>query len=136
MDKEKIYSTGILIVRIMLGIIFMAHGSQKLFGAFGGSGVSGFARAMTDMGFSMPLFFAWVVGIVEFFGGAFLFLGVVPRVSAALISIIMLVAIFKVHWSNGFFNMNQGFEYQLLILSVCLMIVGCGAGKFSLFNKY
>lgn len=127
-------SAALLILRVVLGVIFAAHGAQKLFGAFGGPGVAGFGKSLADMGFFIPGLLAWVVSIVEFGGGLLLIAGILPRLSAALIGVIMLVAIFKVHWANGFFNMNQGYEYQLLILTVCLAIVTAGAGRYSVFN--
>ena len=132
----KITDIGLLIIRLALGTIFVAHGSQKLFGALGGSGMSGFIGMVGKLGFPLPVFWAYAAAISEFGGGLFLILGVIPRTSAALIAITMLVAISKIHLANGFFAKDGGIEYQLLILSVCLGLILTGSGGLSLFNKF
>ncbi len=133
MDKKV--SWALLVLRVVLGIIFIAHGLQKLAGMFGGPGIAGAAKMFENFGFTYPFFWAWVVSIVETAGGAFLALGIIPRISAGLIGITMIVAIVKVHRPNGFFMMQNGFEYQLLILAACIAIIITGAGKFSVCNK-
>lgn len=135
MKKEQLLDIALLLLRLVLGVIFVAHGMQKLFGAFGGSGLNGVAGMFKSLGFTPGLFWAWVVALTEGLGGLFLVLGVLPRISAALIGIVMLVAIVRVHGSYGLFAANGGMEYQLLILIVCIFIILIGAGKFSLYNK-
>ena len=136
MKTHKACDTILLILRIILGIIFMAHGAQKLFGIFGGKGIPGTISMIKSLGFILPVFFAWILAISEFFGGLGVVLGIFPRISSASISIVMLVAIFTIHISNGFFNMNGGIEFNLLLIGVAISIFIAGAGKFSLYNKY
>jgi len=136
MSTKKLCDTILLMLRIILGIIFMAHGAQKLFGIFGGKGIAGTISMVESLGFILPVFFAWLLALSEFFGGLGLVLGVFPRISSALISVVMLVAIFTIHISNGFFNKNGGIEFNLLLLAVAISIFIAGAGKFSLYNKY
>ncbi len=129
-------SIALLILRIGLGTIFIAHGSQKLFGAFGGGGIQEVSAMVKNMGFLPPVFWAYALAISEALGGLLVILGFLPRIGAGLIAIVMLVAIFKVHLAKGFFAAQGGFEYQLLILAVCLSLIISGAGNYSLFNKY
>lgn len=135
MERNNLINAAILILRIAIGVIFLAHGMQKLFGLFGGSGISGFAGMLNSLGFASPLFWARVAATAEGLGGLFLLLGIFPRMGAGLIAIVMLVAIVKVHGAKGFFMMQGGFEYQFLILMTCITLMLTGAGKFSLFNK-
>jgi putative oxidoreductase len=120
----------LLIARISVGIIFTAHGAQKLFGAFGGPGLSAVVEMMGPLGY--------LVTIGEFFGGLGLILGVLSRFSAASITLIMLGAIATVHAKFGFFmnwtgtQPGEGFEYHLLAIGVLLSIVIAGPGRFAL----
>ncbi len=135
MEAKKL-SWAIFILRLCLGVIFVAHGLQKVFGLFGGPGIEGFSKMITGIGANPALFWAWAVAIVELLGGIFLILGVLPRLSAAAIGVVMIVAIITIHGAKGFFMSGGGFEYQLLILAACLSLALTGAGKFSLFNKF
>ncbi len=136
MNMDNLTNIAILVLRIAVGVIFLAHGMQKLFGAFGGSGIEGFSGMLKGLGFAAPVFWSWVAAIAEGLGGLFLLLGVIPRISAALIAIVILVAIAKVHGPKGFFMMQGGFEYQFLILMTCIALMFTGGGKLSLFNKF
>jgi len=126
----------IFILRLGIGIIFMAHGSQKLFGAFGGSGLKGFSGMLDGLGFKPALFWAWLVALSEGLGGLFIALGIIPRISAFLIASTMVVAILKIHGPKGFFMSGGGFEYQFLILMSCICLMIGGGGKISIFNKF
>ncbi|MCX5678858.1 MAG: DoxX family protein [Candidatus Omnitrophica bacterium] len=126
----------ILLLRIGIGVIFIGHGMQKTFGAFGGQGVQGLVGMVQSLGFNPPIVWAWILALSELSGGIFTLLGVLPRVGAALISISMIVAIVKVHGPKGLFAAQGGFEYPFLILMVTLSLVITGAGKFSIFNKF
>ena len=132
---NNVTDIAILVLRIGLGVIFIAHGSQKCFGAFGGPGIQGVSAMVKGLGFSPPLLWAWALACSEFIGGLFVLFGVFPRIGAAVIGIAMAVAIAKVHGPKGFFLMQGGFEYPFLILMVCISIIISGAGRFSLFNK-
>ncbi|MFC1658291.1 DoxX family protein [Candidatus Omnitrophota bacterium] len=136
MEKGNLANIAILFLRVALGVIFLAHGLQKLVGAFGGGGIEGVSRMMQGLHFAPANFWAWVVALVESVGGLFLILGVLPRLSAALIAVVMVVAIAKVHFANGLFAAKGGFEFALLILATCLFFIATGAGKFSLFNRW
>ncbi len=136
MDTNNPIDSAIFFIRATLGVIFLAHGLQKTFGLFGGPGVEGVTGMLKSMGFAYPVMWAWILSLTELIGGLFLILGILPRISAALIAIIMVVAIVKVHGPKGLFSMQGGFEYQLLILMTCISLMITGAGKFSLFDKF
>ena len=116
----------LLLLRIIVGIIFAAHGAQKLFGAFGGSGL---ADTVAKMG-GGPI--PYLVTIGEFFGGVGLIVGFLTRFSAASLIVIMFGAIAMVHGKNGFFSSAGGFEYNLALIGLLLPILLCGAGRFSI----
>lgn len=135
--KEKTKNDiAVLFLRLVIGIIFFAHGMQKIFGVFQGSGIDGFISMIKGLGFSYPLFWAWAAALSEGLGGLFLILGVMPRSSAFFISIVMIVAIIKIHGPKGFFMSSGGFEYPLMLLSASISILLMGAGKYSIFNRY
>src|SRR6185295_15143044 len=93
----------LLVVRVIVGVIFAAHGAQKLFGAFGGQGLAKVVEGLGPVGY--------LVAIGEFFGGLGLVVGFLCRFSAASLIVIMIGAIYKVHGQHGFFG-PQGFEYN------------------------
>lgn len=121
-----------LILRAPIGIILMAHGSQKLFGWFGGYGLTGTGQWMDSIGLSPGYLMALLSGSAEFFGGLALLLGLLVRPAAAVIAFTMLVAIFSVHISHGLFMQNGGYEYALSLLVVAIAIAFQGAGRLSL----
>ena len=112
---------GITVLRVVVGIVFLMHGGQKLF-IYGFGGVAGL---MGQVGIPLPMVSAVVVTAVEFLGGAALLLGVLTRVAAILLAINMLVATVVVHLRAGFF-MPGGFEYPLTLLAanVALALAG------------
>lgn len=118
-----------LVLRVPAGIIFAAHGAQKLFGAFGGYGLQGTGQWMASIGLEPGNLMALAAGSAEFFGGIALVLGLLTRPAAAVLAFTMLVAIFAVHAGNGLFMSNNGYEFglALLVLSVSLVISGGGA---------
>jgi putative oxidoreductase len=115
----------LLIIRLAVGAIFIAHGSQKLFGAFGGKGLAATVEMMG--GGVIP----YLVAIGEFFGGIGLVFGFLSRFSAAALVVIMVGAIAKVHWAGGFFA-PKGFEYNLALIGLLLPIFISGPGRFSI----
>jgi len=133
---KNLNSIGLLLLRLSISTIFMAHGAQKLFSIWGGSGMTKFTETIAALGFPFAPFWAYAAALVEFIGGILLLLGIIPRTTALFLSIIMLVAIFKVHWESGFFMMKGGFEYQFLIFFVCLSLIFSGSGKLSLLDKF
>jgi len=135
MDDDIMIDLALFIVRITLGAIFLAHGLQKWFGLFNGPGIEGTTGMLSGLGFIYPAVWAWILALTETIGGLFLVAGIMPRLLAALIAVVVAVAIAKVHWSKGFFMSKGGFEYQLLLLAVCLLIILTGGGKHSLYNR-
>ena len=120
-----------LAIRIPLGIIFAAHGAQKLFGWFGGYGLHGTAQWMDSIGLHPGLLLALLAGGAEFFGGLALLLGLLVRPASVALAFTMLVAIFSVHIGNGLFMTNNGFEYALAMLAATVSLSISGAGRWS-----
>lgn len=123
---------GLTIVRIIAGLTFAAHGSQKLFGWFGGYGLVGVGQWMESIGLTPGYLMALLAGSAEFFGGLALVIGLLARPAAAVLSVTMLVAIVTVHLSNGFFMSDNGYEFALALLAISLAVLVEGAGKLSL----
>ncbi|WP_286237628.1 DoxX family protein [Neptuniibacter halophilus] len=120
-----------LALRIPIGIIFIAHGAQKLFGAFGGYGLEGTGQWMASIGLEPGYLMALMAGSAEFFGGIALLIGLLVRPAAAALAIAMLVAIFAVHFANGLFMSNNGYEFGLALLAASVSLLFSGAGKLS-----
>src|SRR3954454_4331884 len=104
---ETLVDGALLVIRIVVGITFIIHGAQLMFGAFGGPGMTK-AASMLGVG---PLGYLVVIG--QFFGGIGLLLGFLARFSAASLIVIMIGAIVRVHWPNGFFAQHGGYEFNL-----------------------
>jgi putative oxidoreductase len=125
-----------LILRVMLGIVMLPHGAQKLLGLFGGFGFTGTMGMFTDK-MHLPAVIAFLVIIGESLGSLGLILGFLTRITAASYMLIMLGAIALVHWPNGFFmnwsgkQPGEGFEYHLLVIGMSLALLLTGAGKWS-----
>lgn len=127
---------GLLILRLALGAIFFAHGAQKVLGWFGGHGLAATVGGMTQMG--IPAALGYIAAFTEFLGGLGLIFGVLARLSALGIFIVMAVAVLKVHLANGFFmnwtgsQRGEGFEYHLLVMAIALMVMLAGPGRLAL----
>src|SRR4051812_28886441 len=129
-DRSAV-DVSLLLVRIIVGVIFTAHGAQLLFGAWGGPGLNN-AVQMFGVGS-----LGYLVVIGQFFGGLGLIFGFLSRFSAASLIVIMIGAIVRVHWPNGFFlsfvdPRKNGFEYNLALIGLLLPILILGPGRFSL----
>ena len=125
-------SWGQLALRIPVGIIFVAHGAQKLFGWFGGYGLEGTGQWMASIGLNPGYLMALLAGGAEFFGGLALVIGLLVRPAAAVLAVTMVVAIFSVHIDKGLFMSNNGYEYGLALLAVSVSLLFSGAGRASL----
>lgn len=122
---------GMAVLRIFVGIIFAAHGAQKLFGLFGGYGLAGTAQWMESIGLAPGQLMALLAGGTEFFGGLALIIGLLTRPAALGLTFTLLVAIFSVHISNGLFMANNGYEFALALLGGTVAVLLEGAGKLS-----
>ncbi|MCP1676021.1 putative oxidoreductase [Natronocella acetinitrilica] len=118
-------------LRIPVGIIFAAHGAQKLFGWFGGHGLYGTGQWMASIGLEPGLLMALLAGSAEFFGGLALIFGVLVRPAAVVLAFTMLVAILAVHVGNGLFMSNGGYEFGLALLAASVSLAITGAGRAS-----
>jgi putative oxidoreductase len=124
------------ILRVVLGVVFLAHGSQKMLGLFGGFGFHATMGFFTHMGMPAPV--ALLIICTEFFGGLGLIVGLLTRIASLGIAGLMIGAIFMVHLQNGFFmnwmgtQKGEGFEYHLLALAIAAALLLRGAGAFSL----
>ena len=123
---------GLLILRVVLGVTFMGHGSQKLFGWFKGGGWQGTQKMVARMGLRPVWFWALISALSEFGGGLLVFLGFLNPLGSLGIIAAMLTAIIKAHWANGFWNSNHGFEFPLMNLTAALALALTGPGLFSL----
>ena len=140
-DLRKLLSTSndfsVTIVRLVLGVVFFAHGAQKMLGWFGGYGFTGTMGFFTQQ-MHIPAPFAFLAICAEFFGGLGLIVGLLSRIAAFGIMCNMLVAIATVHVHNGFFmnwtgqQKGEGFEYHLVTLAALLVVLVKGAGAFSI----
>ena len=125
-------STGLLLLRIALGITFILHGASEIFGAFGGPGLANFVKNFGPIGY--------LVALGQFGGGIGILFGFLTRFSAAVVALEMLVAIVKVHLPNGFFmnwfgkQAGEGYEFHVLVIGMCLTLVFAGPGRLSVQN--
>lgn len=120
---------GALALRVPVGIIFAAHGAQKLFGWFGGYGLEGTGQFFGSIGLNPGYLMALLAGAVEFFGGLALVFGLLVRPAAAGLAFAMLVAIFGVHVGQGFFVDKGGYEYALALFAASVSLLFTGGGR-------
>lgn len=122
-----------LIMRAALGLCFVAHGGQKLFGWFGGGGITGTTAFFRSIGISAPHAFAYVAGIVEFFGGIAIALGFLTIVAAVGLLIEMLIAISTASYAAGFFVTAQkiGWELNVYLIGLLAALLVMGPGAWS-----
>ena len=131
-------SKSLFIVRVVLGVIFFAHGAQKVFGWFGGPGLRGvIGYFKQSLGIPAPL--TVLAAFVEFLGGLAMVFGILVRPSAVGLILVMLVAIAKMHWPNGFFinwglqpGKGHGYEMNLALIAMALAVLVGGAGILSI----
>jgi putative oxidoreductase len=123
---------GLLLARMVFGLLMAAHGSQKLFGWFGGYGLAGTGGFFESLGFRPGRFFAAAAGATELSAGLLVALGVLGPLGPALIVSVMIVAMATVHWQHGLFAQNNGIEVPLLYAVAAVAIALTGPGAYSL----
>ena len=120
-------------IRLGLAAVMIAHGAQKVLGSFNGPGFNSFISGNTPFGFMRP---AWlwlgVAALSELVGGILVGLGFLTRVGAFFIACAMLTAIVGVHWNNGFFAANRGYEFPLTLLAMAIALLIAGGGQASI----
>jgi putative oxidoreductase len=124
---------GLLIIRLVIGLSFVGHGAQKLFGWFGGYGLKGTGGWMDSIGMKPGVTMALLAGLSELVGGLLLATGVGTWIGALLIAATMLVAIVKVHGQNGYWVTQNGYEYNLTLIAVVIGVALIGPGAYVLF---
>lgn len=122
----------LLVARLVFGGLFAAHGSQKLFGWFGGYGLNGTGGFLETLGFRPGRVFAAAAGLAEFLGGVLLALGFLTPLAATLIVSVMLVAVVTVHWQNGLLATGNGVELPVLYAVAASTLALAGPGRFSI----
>lgn len=125
-------SIGLLLLRLVVGLAFVAHGSQKLFGWFGGHGLAGTSQFFTMLGFPAGKRHAFMAGLAEAGGGLLLVLGLLTPLGTLAIVSAMLVAIITVHLPKGFFASNGGYELPLVMGTAAVALAFSGPGAYSL----
>lgn len=121
---------GLLLLRVVVGLAFAAHGSQKLFGWFGGYGLQGTGGFFGSLGYRAPVPMALAAGICELAGGLLLASGFLTPLAALLLATVLLNAIATVKWARGFFE--PGYELELAYLTVVVAVAATGPGRLSL----
>lgn len=124
--------TALVIARLIIGLGIFAHGTQKLFGWFGGSGIKGTGDFMESLGFRPGAAFAALSGLGEAGGGALTLLGFLNPIGPALIVMVMITAIGSVHIKKGFFNSDGGWELNSMYVAGALLIALVGPGAYSI----
>jgi putative oxidoreductase len=123
---------GLLILRLVVGLLFVGHGAQKLFGVLGGHGLRGTAGFFDAIGLKPGRFHASAAGLMEFGGGLLLALGLVTPVASAALIAVMTAAVIAVHFAKGLWNSDGGFEFNLTLATVAFALAAIGAGSWSL----
>ncbi|GCE22858.1 DoxX family protein [Dictyobacter kobayashii] len=125
-------SIGLLILRVVVGLLLAGHGSQKLFGWFGGHGFAGTTGWLKSQGFAPAWFWTLLGTLGEFVGGLLLVLGLLTPLAAVAIIASMLMAVVRFHWSSGLWSTQGGYEYPLVLMFVGLAVALTGPGAYSI----
>src|SRR5437879_1740865 len=123
---------GLLILRLVVGLTIAGHGAQKLFGWWGGQGMTGWTQMVAKLRIRPAQPWAWVAALAEFGGGILLALGLLTPLAAVAIAGSMITAIATVHLSRGFWVTKGGYEYNLVVLAVMAALLLTGPGTYSL----
>lgn len=123
---------GLLIIRLVIGLAFVGHGAQKLFGWFGGYGPKGTGGWFESIGMKPGVAVAVAIGLIELVGGLLFALGLFTPVASILLALTMVGAIVKVHGKNGFWATANGYELNLILIAVLVGVALIGAGEYAL----
>lgn len=123
---------GVLIIRLVIGVLFIGHGAQKLFGSFGGYGLKGTGGWFESIGMKPGITMALIAGLAELFGGILFALGLLTPLAGIMIAGTMVMAIVKVHGPNGLWSTSNGYEYNLTLLAVAIGVALIGPGQYAL----
>ena len=135
-EPTRLAEAAFTLVRITTGALLIPHGAQKLFGWFGGYGLTATGRFFDgSLGLHPGIVFAALAGFVEFFGGLALVFGLLTRTAAFGVAVLMAVAVFGVHLPKGYFWTSGGFEYPLMWGLVAVAIALHGAGRYSVDRR-
>jgi putative oxidoreductase len=126
----------LLVLRLVVGLLFVGHGAQKLFGVFGGGGLESTSGVFDNIGLQPGWLHARAAGTAEFVGGALIALGLFTPFAAAALIGVMTAAVLTVHARNGIWNSNQGYEFNLVLSAAVFALAGIGAGAWSLDNAF
>jgi putative oxidoreductase len=126
----------LLVLRVVVGVLFVGHGAQKLFGVFGGGGLEGTATMFDKIGLRPGWLHARAGGTAEFAGGLLIAVGLFTPFAAAALIAVMTAAVITVHLPNGIWNTNRGYEYNLVLAAAVFALSGAGAGAWSLDNAF
>ncbi|MDQ0200962.1 DoxX family protein [Neobacillus ginsengisoli] len=127
---------GLLIIRLVVGLTFVGHGAQKLFGWFGGTGINKTGEWLESIGIKTGAkIWATLAGIFELIGGLLFATGILSWLGAIMIVIVMIDAIFTVHGKNGYWMTNGGYEYNMVLIAVVIGVALIGPGQFVLLYK-
>ncbi|MCA1055857.1 DoxX family protein [Rossellomorea aquimaris] len=125
-------NAGLLLIRLVIGVLFIGHGAQKLFGWFGGHGLKGTGGWFDSMGMKPGVTLALLAGLSELIGGFLFAVGLLTPLAGVLIAATMLMAIVKVHGQNGLWVTSNGYEYNLTLLAVAIGVALIGPGQYAL----
>jgi putative oxidoreductase len=125
-------SYGLLLLRLAVGSIMAAHGAQKLFGWWGGPGMQGTAGMCSNLAYRAPFLMACGLALSEFGGGLALATGFLTPLGALAVTVVMINAVYLIHWPKGFFTANGGYEFNLLIASAAIALAATSPGRFAI----
>lgn len=129
--RQPADDVALLIIRLAIAAVFVYHGAQKVFGAFGGPGIEGFTAGLEAMNIPMPAVSAWLAALAEFAGGALIGIGLLTRLAAIPVIFVMGVAVFDAHW--GAFSLeHNGIEYAMTLGLVLIALLLLGPGRISM----